>query len=49
MRAEGTVSGGMLPKLENAFAALRCGVKKVIIASPAFVASPQVPHTEIVP
>ena len=49
LRAEGTVSGGMLPKLENAFAALRCGVKKVIIASPAFVASPQVPHTEIVP
>ena len=29
--ASGTVAGGMLPKLENAFAALRAGVKHVVI------------------
>ncbi len=29
--ADGTVSGGMLPKLENAFAALRAGVQRVNI------------------
>lgn len=49
LRADGTVSGGMLPKLENAFAAIRSGVKKVIIASPAYIARPDSPHTEIVP
>lgn len=48
LKADGTVGGGMLPKLENAFAALRCGVRKVIIASPGYLADPQVPHTEIV-
>ncbi len=31
--AEGIVSGGMLPKLDNAFAALRKGVKRVRITS----------------
>ena len=29
--ADGTVSGGMIPKLENAFTAIASGVKKVII------------------
>lgn len=29
--ADGTVAGGMIPKLENAFAAIDAGVKKVII------------------
>lgn len=48
LKAQGTVCGGMLPKLENAFAALRCGVEKVIIASPDFISDPLVPHTEIV-
>ena len=33
LKADGTVSGGMLPKLENAFAALRRGVSQVRIAS----------------
>ena len=33
LKANGTVSGGMLPKLENAFAALRRGVSQVRIAS----------------
>ena len=33
LKADGTVSGGMLPKLENAFAALRDGVSKVVITS----------------
>lgn len=31
--ADGTIAGGMIPKLENAFAALRAGVKAVRITS----------------
>jgi len=31
LKADGVVSGGMLPKLDNSFAALQGGVKKVII------------------
>ena len=31
LKAEGVVSGGMIPKLENAFEALRKGVRQVII------------------
>lgn len=31
LRADGTVSGGMLPKLDNAFAAVAAGVKQVAI------------------
>lgn len=31
LKEEGIVSGGMIPKLDNAFEALNCGVKKVII------------------
>ena len=34
LKADGIVSGGMLPKLDNAFAALRAGVKRVIITRP---------------
>ena len=48
LKAQGTVSGGMLPKLENAFAAIEAGVRRVIIASPAYIARPDAPHTEIV-
>ncbi|MBQ8100278.1 MAG: acetylglutamate kinase [Paludibacteraceae bacterium] len=33
LRADGSVSGGMLPKLDNAFAALRAGVKRVVITN----------------
>jgi acetylglutamate kinase len=29
--ADGTIQGGMIPKLENAFAALEAGVNRVII------------------
>jgi acetylglutamate kinase len=29
--ANGTIAGGMIPKLENAFNAIQAGVKKVII------------------
>lgn len=35
LKASGTVSGGMIPKLDNAFAALRAGVSKVIITNAA--------------
>ncbi|MBP5360047.1 MAG: acetylglutamate kinase [Bacteroidaceae bacterium] len=31
LKADGIVSGGMLPKLDNSFAALRAGVKRVVI------------------
>lgn len=48
LKADGTVSGGMLPKLENAFAALGKGVSRVIITSPAYIANNNAPHTEIV-
>lgn len=30
-KADGTISGGMLPKIENAINALNAGVKKVVI------------------
>jgi acetylglutamate kinase len=30
-KADGTISGGMLPKIENALAAIDAGVSKVII------------------
>lgn len=33
LKADGTVSGGMIPKLENAFAAIDAGVKRVVITS----------------
>jgi len=29
--AEGIISGGMIPKLENSFDAIRAGVKEVVI------------------
>jgi acetylglutamate kinase len=35
LKAEGTVSAGMIPKLDNAFAALSAGVHKVIIKNSA--------------
>ncbi|MCR5241478.1 MAG: hypothetical protein K6D61_01205, partial [Prevotella sp.] len=31
LKADGTISGGMLPKIENALAAVEAGVKEVII------------------
>jgi len=31
LTADGTISGGMLPKLQNAFAAIHAGVSQVII------------------
>lgn len=31
LKSDGTVSGGMIPKLDNAFRALRAGVNKVVI------------------
>ena len=33
LKAEGVVSGGMIPKLDNAFEALRRGVKRVVITA----------------
>lgn len=39
LKAEGVVSGGMIPKLENAFEALSKGVKRVVICSAAEAAT----------
>lgn len=47
LKAENIVSKGMLPKLENAFAALKAGVGKVIIANPEYIKDSDVKHTEI--
>ncbi len=35
LEAQGIVSGGMLPKLHNAFSAIRAGVRRVVITSAA--------------
>ncbi len=40
LKADGTVSGGMIPKLDNAFAALAGGVKKVVITCASAIANP---------
>ena len=32
-KADGTISGGMIPKLDNAFTAISKGVKEVVITS----------------
>jgi acetylglutamate kinase len=37
--AEGTISGGMIPKLENAFDAIAAGVKKVVITRADLISS----------
>ena len=39
--ADGTVSGGMLPKLENSFDAIASGVREVIITQASAIADPQ--------
>lgn len=39
--ADGTVSGGMLPKLENSFAAIASGVKEVIITQADTIDQPE--------
>ncbi len=41
LKADGTVSGGMIPKLDNAFAALQAGVKKVVITHATAIADPE--------
>ena len=48
LKESAVISGGMLQKMENAFAALKAGVKKVIITSPAYITDQNAPHTEIV-
>ena len=39
--ADGTVSGGMLPKLENAFAAISAGVREVVITQASAIDQPE--------
>lgn len=38
--ADGTISGGMIPKLENAFDAIAAGVKQVVISRADLISSP---------
>ncbi|MCD8186662.1 MAG: acetylglutamate kinase, partial [Rikenellaceae bacterium] len=40
LKAQGVVSDGMLPKLENAFRAIRGGVRSVTICSAEMIARP---------
>ena len=40
LRENGIVSDGMLPKLENAFKAIECGVEKVVICSAENISRP---------
>ena len=40
LKADGTVQGGMLPKLENSFAALNAGVSRVVITRADQLAQP---------
>ncbi|MCH5215597.1 MAG: acetylglutamate kinase [Muribaculaceae bacterium] len=40
LKADGIISGGMIPKLDNAFETLRAGVKRVIITNAANIATP---------
>lgn len=41
LKADGTISAGMLPKLENAFKAINNGVRSVVICNADNVAAPQ--------
>lgn len=50
-KAEGIIAGGMIPKLDNAFAALEAGVEQVYICRPEAMASldtPDYPGTVVV-
>lgn len=41
LKEQGVISGGMLPKMENAFNALRSGVKEVVITSIKYIGDPE--------
>lgn len=44
LKADGTISGGMIPKIDNAFAALQGGVSKVIITKADAIAKESGTH-----
>ncbi len=48
MKADGTVDGGMLPKLENAFKAIGSGVRSVVICAAENIAKPGYGGTTII-
>ncbi len=48
LKKEGTVSDGMIPKLSNAFDALKNGVQEVKLTSAENLAGRNLPHTKIV-
>lgn len=41
LKEEGIIQGGMIPKLENSFAALDCGVKQVVITQASALSDPK--------
>lgn len=47
MKAKGRIYAGMLPKLENAFRALSCGIDKVIISDVHFLHNQRQRHTSL--
>lgn len=47
-KAQGVIHSGMIPKLDNAYAALKAGVSEIVICGPAaFSASKTIPGTSI--
>lgn len=48
LRAGGVVADGMLPKLENAFKAIACGVRSVVICSAEAISEPGYGGTRLV-
>lgn len=40
LKSNGVISGGMIPKLDNAFSAIRSGVSKVVITDAASLGMP---------
>lgn len=40
LKSNGVISGGLIPKLDNAFSAIRSGVSKVVITDAASLGTP---------
>lgn len=40
LKSNGVISGGMIPKLDNAFSAIRSGVSKVVITDATSLGTP---------
>ncbi|MCF8275720.1 MAG: acetylglutamate kinase [Flavobacteriales bacterium] len=49
LKSDKAIHSGMLPKLDNCFAALAKGVSRVIIGNSSFIEDRSLPHTTIIP